>query len=232
MWPFSEMSLARATWLSDFANIVLVGSLVCGVLSTYVIVRTASIKEQYWDRDRQESRERIAALTTRADELRRDTAAANERAARAEQQAAEANLELERLKTPRTLSPEGQRRIADKLKPFERTPYVITVFDEPEVLDLMTQIEGALASAGWAQIPWSEGPIVYKRPDKPAIGFNFLTGLFIQADDSRASDLGVAAVALADALKLEGLAATSQVGQMPAGMNKDGVNIQIGKKAQ
>jgi hypothetical protein len=162
MWLFSEMSLTRAMWLSEVANVVLVGSLVCGVVATFLIVKTASIKEEYWDRDRQESRERITALTTRADELRRDTAAANERAASAEQRAAEANLELERLKTPRSLSPEQQGRIAETIKRFQGTPFVITVFNEPEVLDLMSQIESALASAGWVQIPCMGGDIVYR----------------------------------------------------------------------
>jgi len=175
--------------------------------------------------------ERIAALTTRADELRRDTAAANERAARADQRAAETNLELERLKTPRSLSPEQQRRVADKLKPFERTPFVITVFNDPEVLQLVSEIESALALAGWVEIPWHEGNVVDRRTDKPAIGFNFMTGLFVQADESRAS-LAVAAIALANALKSEGLTAKSEVGQMPSEMTKEAVHTQIGKKPQ
>jgi hypothetical protein len=62
MSPFSGMSLARAAWLSDIANIVLVSSLVFGVAATYVIVKTGRIKEEYWDKDRRESSERIAAL--------------------------------------------------------------------------------------------------------------------------------------------------------------------------
>jgi hypothetical protein len=129
------------------------------------------------------------------------------------------------------LSPEQQRRVADELKRFERTPFVITVFNDPEVLQLVSEIESALVLAGWVEIPWNEGNVVDRRTDKPAIGFNFLTGLFVQADESRVS-LGVAAAALANALKSEGLEAKSEVGQMPAEMTKEAVHIQIGKKPQ
>ncbi len=44
-----------ANWLSDWANMVLVCSLVAGVAATFVVVRTGNIKERYWEKDRQET---------------------------------------------------------------------------------------------------------------------------------------------------------------------------------
>jgi hypothetical protein len=76
------------------------------------------------------------------------------------------------------------------------------------------------------------GSTAYSRPNKPTIGFNSLIGLLVQADEGRATELGAAVIGLANALKLEGLAAKSEVGQMPASMNKGVIYIQIGKKPQ
>jgi hypothetical protein len=143
----------------------------------------------------------------------------------------EAQLALEKFKAPRKLTPEQQSQVVTKIKFFSATPFEMTLFDDPEAIDLVLQIEDVLNSAGWTEQSWSgAGSINFTRPQKPTVGLNSMTGLFVQADASRASDLGAAAVALASALKDAGLAATSQVGQMPEGMNKSAVQIQIGKK--
>jgi SAM domain (Sterile alpha motif) len=44
MWPFSEPSLETATRISDIANWGLIGSLMAGVLSTFVIVKMGNVK--------------------------------------------------------------------------------------------------------------------------------------------------------------------------------------------
>ena len=128
MWPFSGMSLALATWLSDIANIVLLLSLVLGVVSTLVIVKTAGIKEEYWDEDRRHSSERIAELTTQSDELRRDTAVANERAAEATRKANEAELKLIEFRKSRRqilAEPGNVDAFVEKIKPFAGTDFDI-----------------------------------------------------------------------------------------------------------
>jgi len=56
MWPFSGMSLSTASLWFDVANYALVVSLVLGVIATFVIVRTVSIKESYWDVDRENAK--------------------------------------------------------------------------------------------------------------------------------------------------------------------------------
>ena len=71
MWPFSEMSLDSASLWGDIANLTLLCSLVVGVISTFVIVRTENVKEHHWDIDRQHSSERIAELDNETVKLRK-----------------------------------------------------------------------------------------------------------------------------------------------------------------
>jgi hypothetical protein len=134
----------------------------------------------------------------------------------------------------RSLTLEQQHHIAEAVKSFPGTPFVVSILNDPEPIDLLPQIEGALIAAHWVEKDWPSagGPIIvqFTRPGKPGVGLNSLRGVYVQADVSRASDLGTAAVFLANALKAEGIAATSQVGQMPDTMDKNAVQIQIGKK--
>lgn len=95
MWP----SLSTASRIADIANVGLIVSLIIGLISTVLIAWMSNVKEAYWERDRQESAERIAFLTKQSDELRKETAEANVRAA-------ESNLALAQFKYPRYLSVE------------------------------------------------------------------------------------------------------------------------------
>lgn len=109
MWPFSEMSLPTASLIGTIANWVLLASLLGGVLSTFVIVKTADVKEEHWAEDRRHSSELIVALTTQGDQLRKDTAEANARAV-------EAQLALEKFKAGRVLS-QGQMELIARALP-------------------------------------------------------------------------------------------------------------------
>src|SRR4051794_33189876 len=98
MWPFSEMSLATATWWSDAANLMLIFSLVAGVISTFVIVQTGNVKEHHWEKDRQASGERIAALNRETERLSKEGKEAGANIAEANARALEAQLALEKFK--------------------------------------------------------------------------------------------------------------------------------------
>jgi hypothetical protein len=120
MWPFSEMSLSTASLVGTIANWGLLVSLLAGLFSTFVIVKTTDVKEDHWEAARRESSERIAMLVTKGDEARAElgtaqadiakadakiaeanavSAKANERAAALENDAAQARAEQERLKS-------------------------------------------------------------------------------------------------------------------------------------
>jgi uncharacterized coiled-coil protein SlyX len=91
-------------------------------------------------RDLGHSQERIA-------ELERSTAEAN-------RAAAEENLALEKLRTPRSLNTEQQARLTEKLGSFAGQKYSFNVFPDPEAIALMRQID-MLKQAGWTKLALS-----------------------------------------------------------------------------
>jgi hypothetical protein len=95
MWPFSEMSLPTASLVGTIANWALLVSLIGGVVSTFVIVKTADVKEEHWAEDRRrsnekiaESSEHIAELGVQGDEARAELGVAQADIAKAKVQAA------------------------------------------------------------------------------------------------------------------------------------------------
>jgi len=147
MWPFSEMSLSTATTLGNIANVGLLLSLLTGVISTFLIVKTTDVKEGHWDAARDRANERIVELTTQGDQLRKDTAEATARAL-------EAQLELEKFKKPRSISPEQRNRLADSMKEFEGQQYFgMVASDVPDAWDVWREISLSLELAGWKRLP-------------------------------------------------------------------------------
>jgi hypothetical protein len=158
MWPFSEMSLAAASLVGTIANWLLLASLIGGVLSTFVIVKTSDVKEEHWAEDRRISNERIAELTAQAEEARKETA--------------QAKLELQQIRFPRSINLEKfQERIAKlPLTPFE----VLYDANAPDAAFLAEVIWSGLANLKWPStqmagpkplgppppnlIPWSNLP--------------------------------------------------------------------------
>jgi hypothetical protein len=233
-----EASLATlTTWIQIFGLLVAVG-----------IVGEVGVGIRHWLLDRrlqslqhiedQERQANIARLNNDAEAARRDIANANaraaesnERAAKAEQAAAEANLALEKFKAPRKLTPEQSERITESVKKWSGTKFTLAVFDDPEPIELMAQIENALNSAGWIEDGWKGGgAIVLSRPGRPNVGFSRVQGLFIQADGSHAAEFGWQVGTLASALTAEGIAVTPEIGHMSPNTNNEVIQIQIGKK--
>jgi hypothetical protein len=75
MWSFSEMPLSSAIWLSNLANTVLIGSLVAGLIATFMIVQTGNVKEHHWDIEREQSKERIAQFNKETEKLKAENLA-------------------------------------------------------------------------------------------------------------------------------------------------------------
>ena len=168
MWPFSEPSLAAAIRISDMANLALLGSLVVGVLSTYVIVQMANVKESHWDKERAASRERVSKLDNETVRLSAETesaraaiadanartAEAGQRAAQADQKAAEAELTLEQLR--RQVGPRQINRniFLNALKDQPKAPTeVLFLKDDPDSFFLAQQIWQMLRDAEWDVTP-------------------------------------------------------------------------------
>ena len=142
------LSEGLATRLNDISNLFLIIGLVIGVVSTVLLVWTGGVKEEYLKRELSLTDER--------------TANANARAARLENDAAQARLELEKLKEkvgPRKLDRQAFHRVLDgqPKAPVE----ILYVKDDPDSLEFGQEIENDLKDAGWTVL--SREPIPTPR---------------------------------------------------------------------
>jgi hypothetical protein len=185
--------------------------------------------------------ERIAAADARSSEasakaesFRLEIAKANERAVLAQAQvagataeAAKANLELVKLKTPRSLSEEQQERIKSKIKPFSGIPFDLWVSTDSDSTALMEIIDAILSSAGWKIVP-TEGTIQFANK----AGVVTLSGISLHVPIEHLSEWGTPTIALRDALVVEGLATTVSADAANAikDMKRDRIHVEIGSK--
>jgi Tfp pilus assembly protein PilX len=140
-----NISLPQANALYNIANIVLILGAFLVLLGTIIAIWTGGIRERFAD-------ERMSNNET-------ETARAKADAAQADAHAAEVNLELAKLKAPRTLGGEQQSRLVSKLKPFAGQTFSLKVVADTEPISLMSMIETVLASAGWVNIPSQIGDV-------------------------------------------------------------------------
>ena len=146
----------------------------------------------------QAKEERLAKELREKDEL---IATVNERAALADERAAEAKLALEKFKTPRTLPRDKRAEFIKRLKPFPGTNCDFAVLGDVESTNLAAQILNVLKAARWNCGDWTGGgAYTFRFLGLPIMGQSVATnGVFIQILDSRLSG---AMDALVDVLKL------------------------------
>lgn len=140
MWPLSPESVER---IYDVAGLFLIIGLIIGVVSTVLIVWSGNRKEEY---------------------LRRDIANTMERAANAEQRAAEAELKLEQVRqkvAPRKIDGNAFLEVL-KGKP-KATVEIMYLKDDPDSINLSTDLIGLLSKAGWTIESWK--PIPPENPE-------------------------------------------------------------------
>lgn len=144
-------------------------------------------------------------------------AEANERAAKADKKAAEAQLELAKFKAPRTLTDEQRERITGKLKPFLGTTFeVVTYPGEPEPATFSNVIAETLVKAGWVFNPnHSHGHLM-----------GLASGVVVVIGREAGSNAGKAGAALLEALRAEGVAET-KLGRDSLQINPTPIAIQI-----
>jgi hypothetical protein len=162
----------------------------------------------------------------------KEIANANATAAQAEQRAAEANLELARMKAPRTLMPERQESVVSMLKPFAGVRFDVgLVQGDPEAAAFMILLEAVLNAAGWIEVDWVGGDIVMTREGKPTVGLVTTANVAVAVHPEKTSSFGNAAAALGEALNAQGIVTRS--GTVGAGfINQDAkaLHILIGRK--
>jgi hypothetical protein len=149
--------------------------------------------------------------------------------AEARERADEAELELAKIKTPRMLTPEAQRRVAAKVKQFAGQEFAGQVAPgSDDARPLWETLDKALTAAGWVRVP----PIGLAVGDPPAgvpLVPNSGVTAFVAA--SRANEFAPIAQLLAAALMAEGIiagvsaSAGPQMEQRPAVMV-----VEVGRK--
>jgi hypothetical protein len=143
MWPFSEMSLAAATLWGTLANWGLLVCLIGGVVSTFVVVKTADVKESHWKK----ARERVVS---HMEELAAESLRAKAELESARAEIAKAQLKAEEIRermAPRTLN---EAAFLSRLKDKPRWAVVeIWYADESDSQSLAIRLSGALGDAGW-----------------------------------------------------------------------------------
>jgi hypothetical protein len=157
-----------------------------------------------------------ARLSKEADTARASIAAANARAA-------EAQLALEKLKTPRSLTPDQQSRIVSKIRKFAPQEYALAVGPGSEPSAFLAALDKVLSNANWVKVP-PFGMITVQTAVGPAAS-NSLSGVRIQVASSKEPELREAVVALLAALASENIEADAA--QSPTEMTSRPTAIQI-----
>lgn len=197
--PVDPAALDSALWWYDVSSRWLLG---LGLLTAIAACLTVAAAFKQWQTNNvieahndwrlSQSQERIA-------ELGNETAVANERAAAA-------TLEIEKLRTPRLLNAEQQERILNKIRDLIPLSYDIAVVDEAEPINLMNSLDTVLNWAGWTLVAWNiRGDPILVREGKPSAGVTLRRGLHIEFSYDKRSEWEPSVRALAQALLDEGL---------------------------
>lgn len=130
------------------------------------------------------SKERIAELAIQGDELRKQTAEANARAA-------EAQLALEKFKAPRRLTADQKVELIERMRPFSGSNFAMAGAGA-ESIDFAMDISEPLKQAGWQWINWPLGGIAI-RPSggRPEMGFDVMRGIETHIYDDALKPLAV-----------------------------------------
>jgi hypothetical protein len=149
--------------------------------------------------------------------------------------AAEAQLALEQFKADRTLSPEQQARVVEKLKQFSGQTYVLSVLPDQEAIRFAKIVDGIVRAAGWSKLA-SKGAITIPDDATPTSSFAAINvaaepGVRIQIAPDRAIDVAFVAraKAIAEAFVTEGIAAEPRLVRDMAD-TPDAIQIRIGSK--
>jgi len=154
-----------------------------------------------------------------------EIASTNERAARAEEQAAKANLELEKLRTPRTIGSHDRAEIIEAIKEFSGTPYDLSAGTDSESVQFMKTMQSLLNDSGWKQLPFN-GPIGITNTD-PLVGISLNSGINVEIAAVRVSRWSKAMDKLVGILKAKHVVAAGIVSQTD---DANAVHIMVGKK--
>jgi hypothetical protein len=157
---------------------------------------------------------------------------ANQKSSEAQRDAAQARLDLAKLKLPRSLGPDARRRVTSKVSRFAGKNFAFLVFGDPESFSLLADIDASLKNAKWKRTNTPAGlggDIGYKTADGQVPSINDIGLKVFAAPDDPAS---LAAITiLAAAITAEGVPCEPHFSDwMKEHSLKDLVIVLIGKK--
>lgn len=240
---------AATLWL-DISNLFLIVGAVVIAFATYGSIKFAGIRDEYSEQrtskneaetkraiadsdiakeGTSKANERIAELSTQAEQLRKDTADAN-------LSAETARLELEKFRAPRILGIDKSDAIAKSLLKFAGTRFDASVVSgDPEAINFLGEIAGTLEIANWTWVAWGEGgpfQMVYRfeGSNKPAIGALGHLGITVMIHPDDVSALDAAATALANSLAAAGFGTPKLTAKNENASTKNAVHLLVGRK--
>ena len=104
-----------------------------------------------------QAEQRAAEANAKADGFRLQISVSQEQAVKAEKESAQARLDLEKFKAPRTLTPKQRENLIAAIQRFSGQKFSLQVTDNPESLKFMQLLREALLSAGWVRSPSQVG---------------------------------------------------------------------------
>ena len=237
------MAIERLLQWANFAYIVAIGIAAVATVAIYQLSsRVTAAKDRELSEYRTESEVKISTAQAEAAEAMRiaeserlaradlesKVADAEARAARANAAASQAQLELAKLKQPRTIAPEDQTKIIAELKGFAGQNFSFSVFRDPEALALVRVIDDTLKSAGWRRVPSQIGAIVVDVAGNTA-GTSHSSGVsaFVGPEDRNAEQV---LLALCNALTHAGIPCQPKRTEQLRGKTSEGIVIEVGKK--
>lgn len=225
------MSLELWKSIFDWATIVFIALTV--FTGAGAIIIGDRLGKRQFEQSRQFDKDLTAAKSTQQ-RVEIELTKQKERTASAEKAASDAALALAKFKEPRTLTLEQQGKITAKVKPFAGMTFDVAASNKTESFLLLDKIEDALAAAGWEELNWASGSTsTISRPSgKPSVGFAIETGVSVQVEIEKRSELLPIAKVLAAALTEEGIAARAELMPTAQTNSHDSIHIVVGDKPQ
>ncbi len=143
----------------------------------------------------------------------------------AEARGAEATLALAKIKLPRTLDVAQQDRIISKIKRFAGTKFDLWVNPDNEAVAFMNTLESILTRADW-KFAAPKGAILYAKKASMVA----TSGIHLEMEAAKASELRAPLEALGDALIAEGIETAGAISTDATDKNLDAVHVVVGTK--
>jgi hypothetical protein len=199
-----------------------------GIAFLGLLVITELVAYRYGQRKDELTAQEQTATDHRHDE---EMARLHMETAQMQARAAGAELELAKIKLPRTLGPARQQAIAVATRPFADQRYRVAISGAADDgIDFWGSLYATLESAGWVYVPPTGPPTVGNPP--AGIPIAAAPGVEIVFDPASEAELTAPALALGNALHADGtaVAVNRDVQSNPNEADRDILLIRIGAR--